>query len=496
MILRRALISVHDKTNLLSLAQFLKTREIEIVSTGGTSAFLESHGIPFIPLSQVTGFPEILDGRVKTLHPHIYGAILACLENPSHAHTLNQFQITPIDLVVVNLYPFEQTQTIENIDIGGPCLIRAAAKNHARVSVLCAPEDYAPFMARVLEHEEVDLAYRQQLAAKAFSKTSAYDKTISLKLSPIDTELRYGENPHQSAKIYANPNDAIQLASAKPLQGKALSYNNLLDADAALFALRCLTDNHPKQHACVIVKHATPCGAALSDTVHTAYQKAFAGDPLSAFGGIVALSDSVDEFTASALVSTFFEVILAPDFSPKARLILNEKKNLRLLAIPNLTSGRLSTRSLRSIQGGVLEQDSDDTRVDLSIARIVTERVPTQEEWQALHLATCLSIPCRSNAIVLVKNNQLVGVGAGQTSRIDAVKQAIQKACELGHSTQGAVLGSDGFFPFKDNIELIAQAGISAIAQPGGSLKDAEVIEIANQNHLAMIFTSKRHFRH
>jgi phosphoribosylaminoimidazolecarboxamide formyltransferase/IMP cyclohydrolase len=507
--IRRALISVSDKTGLLPLANFLNEHRVEFISTGGTAAFLRQHGFNVTDVSTITSFPEIMDGRVKTLHPKIHAALLAKRSEPSHIDALTKHHIAPIDLVVVNLYPFEQVASrpdvnlnvlIENIDIGGPSMLRSAAKNHDHVCVLCDPKDYAAFEEHFGSQGGTTQAFRQTQALKVFAKTAAYDDAISRSLSQrlgATPTLRYGENPHQNATVQINQRDEIQLAGTEPLQGKALSYNNLIDADSAIFALRCLVDAQDSPTAgTVIIKHCTPCGAAIAPTLGEAFTKALASDPVSAFGGIVALSHHVDASCAGALASLFLEVIVAPGFSDEARDLLSRKKDLRLLAIPNLTSGALPEDSLRSINGGVLRQDHDKPYGAIKNARVVTTRAPSQQEWRDLDLAFRLSIPCKSNAITLAKHGQLLGAGAGQTSRLDSVNLAISKALTLGHTVEGSALGSDAFFPFADGIEAAAKAGIKAIAQPGGSKRDDEVIAAANTHGITMVFTGQRHFKH
>jgi phosphoribosylaminoimidazolecarboxamide formyltransferase / IMP cyclohydrolase len=515
--IRRALLSVFDKTNLKELACFLAENHVELISTGGTACFLREHHLPVIEVSAITGFPEIMDGRVKTLHPGIHAGLLAKRDNEQHIKALEQQGILPIDLVVINFYPFEKVvenplstrkSLIENIDIGGPAILRSSAKNHEHVFVLSEPGDYDSFMFDFFSSEEKQKDRREQLAIKAFAKTSLYDQAIAQALNnsisfPIPTfikeqTLRYGENPHQNALVLTHKFDAIQLGGTKPIQGKALSYNNLLDADAAIFSLRCLLDGADENYAgAVIIKHGTPCGAAASRTILSALKKSIASDPVSAFGGIVALSQEVDVATADILISLFLEVIIAPKFTEEAQLILARKKKLCLLELENLMRGSLPRKTFRSINGGFLMQEHDLPYTNnITKAKVVTKRAPTNREWQDLNLAFRLCIPCRSNAITLAGQNQLLSVGAGQTSRIDAIQIAIQKAHARGHSLKNSSLGSDAFFPFADSIALAAEASISAIAQPGGSKRDDEVIDAANKYGLTMIFTGERHFRH
>lgn len=522
--IRRALISVFNKANLKELALFLHDNNVEIISTGGTAEFLRKQQIPVTEITSITGFPEILDGRVKTLHPKIHGGILADRQNPDHLKILNAQGIGAIDLVAVNLYPFEKILNtpecnekvlLENIDIGGVTLLRAAAKNYQNIVSLTCPNDYFLFIEHFKKQPEISKEFRQHLALKVFQTTTAYDQIILQGLSkqfkhPSTTitthklpnftlvnDLRYGENPHQHAQIFSHNNDEINLATSKPLQGKILSYNNLLDADAALFALRCLIDEQiNKAHGTVVIKHNTLCGAALNQDPDTAMKNAIACDIQSAFGGIIAVSNILTPVQADILANLFLEVIIAPAFSPAAKVILANKPNLRLLEINNLISGKLPKKSLRSISGGLLEQDHDQPFTQIKECKIVTNRSPTEAEWQDLDFAFRTCIPSKSNAISLAKNQQLISVGAGQTSRVDSVNFAISKALERKNIITGAALGSDAFFPFPDGIISAANAGVTAIIQPGGSIKDSETIKAANDHNLCMVFTSIRHFRH
>ena len=534
---RRALLSVSDKSGLVDLARTLAELKVEILSTGGTARLLREHGIPVVDVADYTGFPEMLDGRVKTLHPAIHGGLLARRDLSAHMSALAEHKLGTIDLVVVNLYPFEQVlergdasfaELVENIDIGGPSMLRSAAKNHDAVTVLCDPQDYGSVRA-ALQEGGTTKTQRLELARKVFARTAAYDAAIAKGLqangetvssdspqanaaSVADKQdlsptfrlegqrhelLRYGENPHQLAAVYRNDQDAIQLAGAPLLQGKALSYNNLLDAEAAFFSLRCLTEDAAAHDASVVViKHGTPCGAAQSSNLEKAWQDALSGDPVSAFGGIVACNQAVDGPTAESMSKIFLEVIVAPAFTEEARAILARKTSLRLLSVPNLTEGEMPAWAIRSLPGGFLVQQHDRPFTKMHAAQVVTERQPTDEEWRALDIAFRLSAAVRSNAITLVQGNKLIGSGGGQTSRVDSVRLAIEKANAHEHSLQGAALGSDAFFPFADGVETAARAGISAIAQPGGSKRDAEVIEAANSQGLTMVFTGERHFRH
>lgn len=535
--IRRALISVSDKRGLAALGHALKARDVEILSTGGTAKLLESEGIATTEVADYTGFPEMLDGRVKTLHPKVHGGLLGRRDLESHQEQMKAHDIAPIDLVVVNLYPFEQVAAkddakwddlIENIDIGGPSMLRSAAKNHAAVTVVCDPDDYADVIAEIKADGATTLQTRQALALKVFARTAAYDAAIaetlaakheaqsdadaSASLPPVIrvggprlARLRYGENPHQGAGVYATHKDALDLASAAPLQGKALSYNNLLDADAALFSLRCLVDHNAAAKTApgtVVIKHGTPCGAALGDRPLTAWQAALSGDPVSAFGGIVATSHTVDEEAALAMAEVFLEVILAPDFTDEARAVFAKKKNLRLMAMENLVTAPLPAQQIRSIAGGLLVQDHDRPFSNIREANVVTKRQPTDEEWAALDVAFRMCTAVRSNAITFAqgqsagKGPHLIGAGGGQTSRVDAAKIAVEKATTHNHSLSGSAMGSDAFFPFADGVLVGLDAGATAVAQPGGSKRDDEVIAACDERGATMVFTGERHFRH
>lgn len=506
-----ALLSVSDKTGLVELATALIAQDWQILSTGGTARTLLEAGIRVTEVSAHTGFPEIMGGRVKTLHPTIHGGILA--RRGSDEAVMEANGIAAIDLVVVNLYPFAATiarpdctinEAIEQIDIGGPAMIRAAAKNHADVCVVCDPADYGQVIASLPALPEP--AVRRTLAAKAFAHTAAYDGQISQYLSDsgeatslpghlnltldLSTSLRYGENPHQSAAVYRTRNHPPSgLAGTLPLQGKPLSFNNLLDADAALNAVRQLGE----QPACVIIKHTNPCGAALGDTVLNAWTKALACDPTSAFGGIVAFNRPVDATIANELVQRFLEVIIAPAFEPEALEILSAKQNLRLLAP---TAGHRCALELRAIDGGWLVQEQDQVDAMSGTLDVVTERAPSESELIDLRFAWGVVACVRSNAIVYAHNQATVGIGAGQMSRIDSARIGALKAADAGLSLDGAVMASDAFFPFADSIETAAGQGIRAVIQPGGSMRDQEVIDACNAHGIAMVLTGKRHFKH
>jgi phosphoribosylaminoimidazolecarboxamide formyltransferase / IMP cyclohydrolase len=512
--IQRALISVSDKSNLIPLAQKLQQWGIEIISTGGTAKFLEESKLKVTPLSAVTSFPEILDGRVKTLHPAIFAGILSVRDNEKHRGQMQEHNLRGIDLVVVNLYPFEQqavpkdlsiTESIEWIDIGGPSLLRAAAKNHAYVTVLADPEDYDAVMEEMEKNEgAVSAETRTRLALKVFQFTSYYDATIAnyygRKLSemkfpkyfPINlklsSSLRYGENPHQKGALYISPTTTgACLANAEKLQGKELSYNNLLDFDAA-FQLGCAL-NKP---SAVIIKHNNPCGVAVHEKINEAYQMARAADPVAAFGGVVAVNGVVDETTARIVVEAFIEGIVAKDFTPDALKILSGKTGMRLLKLPGEWK-ILDGIDLKKITGGMLIQDRDDAALDRKQTKVVTKREPTEAEWNGMEFGWIVAQYVKSNAIVFTRENVTVGIGAGQMSRVDSVKIARLKA---QRPLTGTVVASDAFFPFRDGVDEIAAAGATAIIQPGGSIRDKEIIEAAEEHGIAMIFTGTRHFRH
>lgn len=516
----RALISVSDKTGLEALARGLHGAGYELLSTGGTARFLSDLGLPVTAVSAVTQFPEIMGGRVKTLHPKIHGGILA--RRDEDAEVMREQDIAAIDVVVVNLYPFQSTiakpdcsleQAVEQIDIGGPAMIRAAAKNHRWVTTLVDSTDYGDFL-RLLPNG-ADAVQRRRWAAKAFGHTAQYDAAINEYLlasvaddnaideaSALPTALplqlkqvralRYGENPHQRAALYQSADCPHRLAAVQPLQGKVLSYNNLLDADAAWQLVR----QWPEQTACAIIKHGNPCGAAVAETVAEAYQKALSCDAQSAFGGIIASNREIDEATAQLISQQFAEVIIAPSFSAAARDCLAAKKNLRLLAVPVPESGVESELEFRCIDGGILVQDRDLVTVPKADWRVVTEQQPNAQHWHDLHFAWQVVRSVKSNAIVYAANGQTVGVGAGQMSRVDSARIAREKAAMAKLSLQGSAMASDAFFPFPDSVEEAAAAGVSAIVQPGGSMRDEAVIEAANQHGIVMVFTGRRHFRH
>ncbi len=521
----RALISVSDKTGLLDFAKALHERGVELVSTGGTCASLKAAGLPIDDVSDVTGFPEMMDGRVKTLHPKIHGGLLAIRANPVHQASMLAHGIGAIDLLVVNLYPFEQTvqagkgwdDCIENIDIGGPAMIRAAAKNHTDVAVIVDTADY-PLLLKELEthNGSTPLDLRRQLAAKAYARTASYDAAISnwfassLSISEPDfralgghkaQSLRYGENPHQQAGFYHVPDQRFGVASAKQLQGKQLSYNNINDTDAAFEAVAEFDPAHGP--AVVIVKHANPCGVAMGPSLVEAYHRALACDPVSAFGGIVALNQKLDADAARAIVEIFTEVIIAPDADPEAIALIAAKKNLRLLLTGGVPDPRAPGLVYRTVAGGFLVQSRDHAVVDDMDLRVVTKRAPTAEELADLRFAFRVAKHVKSNAIVYAKNGATVGIGAGQMSRVDSSRIAAWKAGEAARHAglseslaKGSVVASDAFFPFADGLLAAAEAGATAVIQPGGSMRDDEVIQAADAAGLAMVMTGYRHFRH
>ncbi len=521
----RALLSVSDKTGLADFARALRAQGVEIVSTGGTAKALREAGVPVTDVAEITQSPEMMDGRVKTLHPRIHGGLLAVRGNEGHERALAEHAIPAIDLLAVNLYPFEATvesgadfaTCIETIDIGGPALIRAAAKNHESVTVVVEPRDYARVLAEMAENSGATTrALRRALAAKALARTASYDAAISAwfarelgdrtpatrAISGTRGEaLRYGENPHQWAAFYRTDERRFGVATATQVQGKELSYNNLNDTDAGY---ELVAEFDPGASAAVaIVKHANPCGVALAKTLAEAYRTALACDPVSAFGGIVALNGALDAEAAREIVKIFTEVIIAPDASEEVRAIVGEKKNLRLLLAGGLPDPKAEGLSFRLLAGGFLLQSRDSRLIADDGLKVVTKRKPSKEELANLLFAFTVAKHVKSNAIVYAKDGATVGIGAGQMSRVDAARMAAWKAGEaavaqgLGQSlTIGSVAASDAFFPFADGIKIIAEAGATAIIQPGGSMRDDEVITAADAAGLAMVFTGMRHFRH
>ncbi|TYS55552.1 bifunctional phosphoribosylaminoimidazolecarboxamide formyltransferase/IMP cyclohydrolase [Sutcliffiella horikoshii] len=508
----RALVSVSNKEGIVPFVQQLVDLGVEVISTGGTKKVLQDNGVKVIGISEVTGFPEILDGRVKTLHPMIHGGLLAMRDNESHQAQLAEHGITPIDLVVVNLYPFKETiakadstfeDAIENIDIGGPTMLRAAAKNHKDVAVLVDPSDYEGVISELKESGKVEVATRRRLAAKVFRHTAAYDAMISNYLTEAVEEkhpesltvtfekkqdLRYGENPHQKAAFYQAPlASEFSIASAEQLHGKELSYNNINDADAALQIVKEFKDP-----AVVAVKHMNPCGVGTGATTVEAYRRAYEADPVSIFGGIIAFNTEVDKETAELLHELFLEIVIAPSFSEDALAVLKQKKNIRLLLVDMNGAGVMQSRMV-SVRGGLLVQDEDQFGLEDAKVTIPTKREPTEQEWADLKLAWKVVKHVKSNAIVLAKEGQTVGVGAGQMNRVGAAKIAIEQA---GEKAVGSALGSDAFFPMNDTVEAAAKAGVTAIIQPGGSIKDEDSIKKADEYGITMVFTGMRHFKH
>ena len=509
-----ALLSVSDKTGIVELAkQLVEEFNFAIVSSGGTAKTLQAAGIPVTKVSDYTGSPEILGGRVKTLHPRIHGGILGRRDMPEDVADWEENEILPIDLVVVNLYPFQATiakpgvtlsEAIEKIDIGGPTLIRAAAKNFAHVTVLCNPERYSDYIEELRQSGgQASLEFRQSAATEAFTHTCAYDQAISnylanlaspqpenllLPNSKLITSLRYGENPHQPAAWYQMGSEATGWAAASKLQGKELSYNNLVDLEAARRIIAEFPDNEP---AVAILKHTNPCGVAVSDTLVSAYEKAFAGDSISAFGGIVALNQPIDAATAGALTKTFLECVVAPGCNDDAKEILSKKSKLRILILPDLATGEAQT--LKVIAGGFLLQSADDLVETAEAWQVVTETKPTSAQLAEMLFAWKVCKHVKSNAIVVARDRATLGIGAGQMNRVGAAKIALEQA---GEKAQGATLASDGFFPFDDSVRSAGAAGIKLIVQPGGSIRDKDSIAAANELGLIMVLTGTRHFLH
>ncbi|MCU0814949.1 MAG: bifunctional phosphoribosylaminoimidazolecarboxamide formyltransferase/IMP cyclohydrolase [Cypionkella sp.] len=522
---RRALISVSDKAGLLDLARALHARGVELVSTGGTSGMLRTAGLPVRDVSDITGFPEMMDGRVKTLHPKVHGGLLALRDNAEHQAAMETHGIGPIDILIVNLYPFEETVAkgadhatcIENIDIGGPAMIRAASKNHAFVAVVTDPADYPALLAQMEEHNgATTLAFRQSLALTAYSRTAAYDTAVSTWLAgeigeaapryrsfagKLAQGLRYGENPHQGAAFYTDGSRREGVATARQWQGKELSYNNINDTDAAF---ELVSEFAPEGGpACAIIKHANPCGVGRGSSLKEAYQRAYVCDQTSAFGGIVALNQPLDAETAEEIVKIFTEVVIAPGASEEAKAIFAAKKNLRLLTTGGLADPRATGLAFKQVAGGFLVQDRDAGRLDPSALKVVTKRAPTEAEMADLLFAWTVAKHVKSNAIIYVKDGATVGVGAGQMSRVDSTRIAARKAQDMAEAlglpaplTRGSVVASDAFFPFPDGLLTAAEAGATAVIQPGGSMNDDKVIAAADEAGLAMVFTGMRHFRH
>jgi phosphoribosylaminoimidazolecarboxamide formyltransferase / IMP cyclohydrolase len=522
---RRALLSVFDKTGLAEFATALSKAGVELISTGGTSKAIAAAGLAVRDVSDLTGFPEIMDGRVKTLHPSVHGALLGVRDDPEHATAMRDHGIEPIDLVVSNLYPFEEVRhsgagyasIVENIDIGGPAMIRASAKNHAYVAIVTDPDDYAAVLnALEMNFGSLSLDFRKKLAAKAFARTATYDAAISgwfaeaLEIEHptwrafggrLQNVMRYGENPHQAAGFYVAGDKRPGIATTRQLQGKQLSYNNINDTDAA-FELAAEFD--PAASAAVaIIKHANPCGVAAAETLKQAYEKALRCDPVSAYGGIVAANRLLDAEAAEEIVKTFTEVIIAPDATPEAQAIIAARKNLRLLLAGALPDPRAAGMTVKSVAGGLLVQTRDNAVVDDLELKVMTRRAPTASEMADLRFAFRVAKHVKSNAIVYARDGATVGIGAGQMSRVDSSRIAAQKAADAAAAagvaeplTKGSVVASDAFFPFADGLIAAIEAGATAVIQPGGSMRDDEVIAAADQHGIAMVFTGTRHFRH
>jgi phosphoribosylaminoimidazolecarboxamide formyltransferase/IMP cyclohydrolase len=521
----RALISVSDKSGLVDFARALAGHGIELISTGGTAKAIAEAGLKVRDVADLTGFPEMMDGRVKTLHPKVHGGLLAIRDNSEHATAMRDHGIARIDLLVVNLYPFEATvakgaaydDCIENIDIGGPAMIRAAAKNHNDVAVVVDADDYARVLAELKQNGgATTLALRKSLAQKAYARTAAYDAAISNWFANAlgDTApayrafggkliqtLRYGENPHQSAAFYRAPDQRYGVATARQVQGKELSYNNINDTDAAY---ECIAEFDPRRGAaCVIVKHANPCGVAEGGTLVEAYRKALACDSTSAFGGIVALNGTLGAEAARAITEIFTEVIIAPDATDEAIAIVGAKKNLRLLLAGGLPDPKANGLTVKSVAGGLLVQSRDNAVVDDMALRVATKRAPTEAELADLRFAFRVAKHVKSNTIIYAKDRATVGIGAGQMSRVDSARIAARKAEDAAKElklsaplTKGSVVASDAFFPFADGLLVAIEAGATAVIQPGGSMRDDEVIKAADEHGIAMVFTGVRHFRH
>jgi phosphoribosylaminoimidazolecarboxamide formyltransferase / IMP cyclohydrolase len=524
----RALISVSDKTGLADLARALKPFDIELLSTGGTAAALNAAGFAVVDVAQITGFPEMMDGRLKTLHPRVHGGLLAVRSEPAHQAAMIANDIAPIDLLVVNLYPFEATlklgasfdDRIENIDVGGPAMIRGAAKNHADVAVIVDVDDYSALVDELKRHQGMtSLAFRRRMAQKAFARTAAYDAAISNWMGQETEEpapkwrafggvlhpgfgaLRYGENPQQRAALYLSADSRPGVATARQIQGKELSYNNINDSDAAY---ELVAEFDPADSAAVaIIKHANPCGVAIGRSLLEAYEKALSSDRVSAFGGVVALNRRLDAAAARKIVEIFTEVIIAPEADDEALSIIAAKKNLRLMLAGSLPDPRAPTVTVRTVAGGLLVQDRDNGVLEEGALKVATKRGPTVSEMADLKFAWRVAKHVKSNAIVYARDGATVGVGAGQMSRVDSARLAATKAEEAAEMagwpeprTRGSVVASDAFFPFPDGLIATIEAGATAVIQPGGSVRDADVIAVADEAGVAMVFTGMRHFRH
>lgn len=525
--IRTALLSVSDKNGIIPFAKALHELGIRLISTGGTAKLLAENNLPVVEVSSLTKFPEMLDGRVKTLHPMVHGGLLARRDHPEHMAALKEHGIDTIDMLVINLYPFNETvardncsfeDAVENIDIGGPAMLRAAAKNHQDVTVLISPDDYAPVLAEMKANQNV-VSYKTNLslAKKVFAHTAQYDGAIANYLTALGDdldhkarsaypetlhlafekvqEMRYGENPHQSAAFYRDIFPAVgSLANYKQLQGKELSYNNIADADAAWECVKSFTGNPGGDAACVIIKHANPCGVAVGASALEAYQKAFKTDPSSAFGGIIALNVPCDGAAADAISKQFVEVLIAPSFSTEAKAIFAAKQNVRLLEIP--LGDTFNAYDFKRVGGGLLVQSPDSKNVLTGEMRVVSQRQPSASEMNDMLFAWRVAKFVKSNAIVYCANGMTLGIGAGQMSRVDSARMASIKAENAGLSLKGSAVASDAFFPFRDGLDVVVNGGASCVIQPGGSMRDEEIIAAANEHGIAMIFTGTRHFRH
>ncbi|MGO4317692.1 bifunctional phosphoribosylaminoimidazolecarboxamide formyltransferase/IMP cyclohydrolase [Agrobacterium tumefaciens] len=523
--IRTALLSVSDKTDIIELATVLSKLGVKLLSTGGTAKAIADAGLPVTDVSDVTNFPEIMDGRVKTLHPNVHGGLLAIRDDADHVEAMKAHGIEAIDLSVINLYPFEEVRakggdyptTVENIDIGGPAMIRASAKNHAYVTVVTDPSDY-PALVEALQADDGQTSYalRQTFAAKAYARTAAYDAVISnwfAEALAIETpdyraiggalkeKMRYGENPHQSAGFYLTGEKRPGVSTATLLQGKQLSYNNINDTDAAYeLVAEFLPENAP---AVAIIKHANPCGVATGPTLAEAYRRALACDSVSAFGGVIALNRTLDAETAEEIVKLFTEVIIAPDVTEEAKSIIARKPNLRLLAAGGLPDPRAAGITAKTVSGGLLVQSRDNGMVEDLELKVVTKRVPTPQELDDMKFAFKIAKHVKSNAVIYAKDGQTAGIGAGQMSRVDSARIAAQKAEDAAKAlglaeplTRGSAVASEAFYPFADGLLAAIAAGATAVIQPGGSMRDQDVIDAANEHNVAMVFTGMRHFRH
>ena len=516
-VVRRALLSVSDKTGLVEAARTLVGLGVELVSTGGTRKTIADAGLPVKDIADLTGFPEMMDGRVKTLHPVVHGGLLGVRDAPEHKAAMEAHGIGAIDLVYVNLYPFEQTVAagadyetcVENIDIGGPAMIRSAAKNHGYVAVCTAPQDMAQVLAELAEGGATSLALRKQLAARAYARTATYDSSIASWFAAelgdfaparfsiggqLAQTMRYGENPHQAAAFYRFPNPPVGVATAIQLQGKELSYNNINDTDAAF---ELIAEFDPAAGpVCAIIKHANPCGLATGATMLEAYQRALACDPTSAFGGIVALNGRLDAATAAQLLEVFTEVVIAPEADDDAVALFRKKKNVRLLVTGGLPDPTAPGRTFKSVSGGFLTQTRDTARLTTADLKVVTKRAPTDTEVRDMLFAFTIAKHVKSNAIVYARNGQTLGIGAGQMNRKDSARIAALRAADFGLDLKGSACASEAFFPFPDGLIQAAEAGCTAVIQPGGSIGDPAVIDAADERGLAMVFTGVRVFRH